>query len=316
MIWLIGCKGMLGSEVAKQLDEKKLPWVGTDREVNITDPQALLDFTNKIETAAYFPSDLKKADRKIQWIINCAAYTNVDKAEEDTELAEKLNTIGPLNIARTARSIGAKVIHISTDYVFDGQGNQPYTEVMPKAPLGVYGRTKAAGEEAIMKEMNTYYIIRTAWLYGFDGRNFVYTMTKAMNGHDSVRVVNDQKGTPTYAPDLASVILRFIEKSDNAKSFFGKNSAPAYGIYHFTNEGATTWFDFTKEIYRLGRKFGRITQECTVNPCTTEEYGANVQRPAYSVLSKEKISKALKLKIPEWQNSLEKFMKSERFRNE
>ncbi len=316
MIWLIGCKGMLGSEVAKQLDEKKLPWVGTDREVNITDPQALLDFTNKIETAAYFPSDLKKADRKIQWIINCAAYTNVDKAEEDTELAEKLNTIGPLNIARTARSIGAKVIHISTDYVFDGQGNQPYTEDMPKAPLGVYGRTKAAGEEAIMKEMNTYYIIRTAWLYGFDGRNFVYTMTKAMNGHDSVRVVNDQKGTPTYAPDLASVILRFIEKSDNAKSFFGKNSAPAYGIYHFTNEGATTWFDFTKEIYRLGRKFGRITQECTVNPCTTEEYGANVQRPAYSVLSKEKISKALKLKIPEWQNSLEKFMKSERFRNE
>ena len=316
MIWLIGCKGMLGSEVAKQLDEKKLPWVGTDREVDITDPQALLDFTNKIETAAYFPSDLKKADRKIQWIINCAAYTNVDKAEEDTELAEKLNTIGPLNIARTARSIGAKLIHISTDYVFDGQGNQPYTEDMPKAPLGVYGRTKAAGEEAIMKEMNTYYIIRTAWLYGFDGRNFVYTMTKAMNGHDSVRVVNDQKGTPTYAPDLAAVILRFKEKSDNAKSFFGKNSAPAYGIYHFTNEGATTWFDFTKEIYRLGRKFGRITQECTVNPCTTEEYGANVQRPAYSVLSKEKISKALKLKIPEWQNGLEKFMKSERFRNE
>ena len=164
--------------------------------------------------------------------------------------------------------------------------------------------------------MNTYYIIRTAWLYGFDGRNFVYTMTKAMNGHDSVRVVNDQKGTPTYAPDLASVILRFIEKSDNAKSFFGKNSAPAYGIYNFTNEGATTWFDFTREIYRLGRKFGRITQECTVNPCTTEEYGANVQRPAYSVLSKEKISKALKIKIPEWQNGLEKFMKSERFRSE
>ena len=313
MIWLIGCKGMLGSEVAKQLDEKKLPWIGTDREVDITDPQALLDFTNKIETAAYFPSDLKKADRKIQWIINCAAYTNVDKAEEDTELAEKLNAIGPLNIARTARSIGAKLIHISTDYVFDGQGSVPYTEDMQKTPLGVYGRTKAAGEDAIMKEMNTYYIIRTAWLYGFDGRNFVYTMTKAMNGHDSVRVVNDQRGTPTYAPDLAAVILRFIEKSDNAKSFFGKNSAPAYGIYNFTNEGATTWFDFTREIYRLGRKFGRITQECTVNPCTTEEYGAKVQRPAYSVLSKEKISKALKLKIPEWQNSLEKFMKSERF---
>ena len=313
MIWLIGCKGMLGSEVAKQLDEKKLPWVGTDREVDITDPQALLDFTNKIETAAYFPSDLRRADRKIQWIINCSAYTNVEKAEEEPELAEKLNATGPLNIARVARANGAKLIHISTDYVFGGNGTQPYTEDMPKAPLGVYGKTKAAGEDAIMKEMNTYYILRTAWLYGFDGRNFVYTMTKLMNSHDQICVVNDQKGTPTYAPDLAAAILKIIDKSDNAKSFFGKNSAPAYGIYHFTDEGQTNWHEFASEIYRLGRKYGRVTQDCVVNPCTTEEYGANVQRPAYSVLSKEKISKALKLKIPEWQTSLEKFIKSERF---
>ena len=313
MIWLIGCKGMLGSEVAKQLDEKKLPWVGTDSEVDITDPQALVDFTNKIETAAYFPSDLRRADRKIKWIINCAAYTNVDKAEEDTELAEKLNATGPLNIARVARSIGAKLIHISTDYVFDGNGSEPYTEDMAKAPLGVYGRTKSAGEDAIMKEMNTYYILRTAWLYGFDGRNFVYTMTNAMNSHDSVRVVNDQKGTPTYAPDLAAAILKIIDKSENAKSFFGKNSAPAYGIYHFTDEGQTNWYEFACEIYRLGRKFGKITQDCKIEACSTLEYGAKVQRPAYSVLSKAKITKALKLKIPKWQNSLEKFFKSERF---
>ena len=313
MIWLIGCKGMLGSEVAKQLDEKKLAWVGTDREVDITDPQALLDFTNKIETAAYFPSELSHNDRKIQWIINCSGYTNVEKAEEETELSEKLNVNGPLNIARTARSIGAKLIHISTDYVFDGKGTQPYTEDLPKAPLGVYGKTKAAGEDAIMKEMNTYYIIRTAWLYGYDGKNFVYTMTKVMNNHDTIRVVNDQKGTPTYAPDLASVILKFIDKNDNAKSFFGKNSAPAYGIYNFTDAGQTSWYDFATEIYRLGRKTGKITQDCKVEPCTTEEYGAKVERPAYSVLNKEKISKALKIKIPEWQNSLEKFMKNERF---
>lgn len=313
MIWLIGCKGMLGTEVAKQLDENKLPWVGTDKEVDITNPQALEDFVNKIETAAYFPSELPKQDRKIHWIINCSAYTNVDKAEEETELAEKLNAAGPLNIARTARAIGAKLIHISTDYVFGGNGTEPYTEDMPKQPLGVYGKTKAAGEDAIMKEMNTYYIIRTAWLYGFDGKNFVYTMTKAMNSHDSVRVVNDQKGTPTYAPDLAAAILRFIDKNDNAKSFFGKNSAPAYGIYHFTDAGQTTWFDFASEIYKLGRKFGRITQDCKVEPCTTEEFGANVQRPAWSVLSKDKIIKGLKIKVPEWQNSLEKFMKNERF---
>ena len=310
MIWLIGCKGMLGSEVARQLDEKKLPWVGTGKEVDITDPQALFDFTNKIETAAYFPSDLKREDRKIKWVINCAAYTNVDKAEEEAELAEKMNAFGPLNIARTARSIGAKLIHISTDYVFDGSGISPYTEDMTKSPLGVYGSTKAAGEDAIMKEMNTYYIIRTAWLYGPNGRNFVDTMINVMNSHESIRVVNDQKGSPTYTHDLAAVILRFMDKNDNAKAFFGKNSAPAYGVYHYTGDGEITWFDFAKEIYRLGRKTGKITQECTINACTTEEYGAAAPRPAYSVLSKAKITKALKIKIPDWQNSLEKYMKN------
>ncbi|MCR5188539.1 MAG: dTDP-4-dehydrorhamnose reductase [Treponema sp.] len=313
MIWLIGCKGMLGSEIAKQLDEKKLPWVGTDKEVDITNSQALTDFADSIETAAYFPSELKRSERKIKWIINCSAYTNVEKAEEDVELAEKLNAQGPLNIARVARKISAKLIHISTDYVFNGHGTSPYTEDLAKDPLGVYGRTKAAGEDAIQKEMNTYYIIRTAWLYGFDGKNFVYTMTKAMNSHDSVKVVNDQKGTPTCALDLAEVILKFIEKNDNAKSFFGKNSAPSYGIYQFTDGGETNWFEFTQEIYRLGKKYGRITQDCSVNPCTSAEYGAKVERPAYSVLSKDKIVKALKLKLPSWQQSLEKFIKNNRF---
>ncbi len=311
MIWLIGCKGMLGSEVGRQLDEIKAHWIGTDKEVDITDPQALIAFEKSVETSSYL--DASNTDKHIKWIINCSAYTNVDKAEEDVELANKLNNEGALNIARTARSIGAKLIHISTDYVFNGQGKSPYTEDMEKEPLGVYGKTKALGEDAIQKEMTQYYIIRTAWLYGYDGKNFVYTMTKLMNSHDQIRVVNDQFGTPTYAPDLAAAILRFIDKNDNAKSFFGKNSAPAYGIYHFTNEGQTNWHEFASEIYRLGRKTGRITQDCQVMPCTTEEYGAAVQRPAYSVLSKEKIAKALKLKIPEWKSSLEKFMKSDRF---
>ena len=313
MIWLIGCKGMLGSEIARQLDENKLPWIGTDREVDITSPEALASFAESIKTASYFPSDLSHQDRQIQWIINCSAYTNVDKAEEDVEIAEKLNATGPLNIARLARKIGAKLIHISTDYVFNGHGTEPYTEDMPKDPLGVYGKTKAAGEDAIKKEMNTYYIIRTAWLYGFDGKNFVYTMTKAMNSHESVKVVNDQKGSPTCAVDLAATIIKLIEKSDKAKGLFGKGSAPAYGIYQYTNGGETTWYDFTTEIYRLGKKFGRITQNCTVNPCTTEEYGAKVERPAYSVLSKDKIIKELKLKIPSWEASLEKFIKNNRF---
>ena len=314
MIWLIGCNGMLGREVARQLKENNLSFVGTDKEVDITNPDALDAYQKNVMTSFYsLDSKLPESEKSISWIINCSAYTNVDKAEEDTELAAKLNTEGPLNIARVARKLGAKLIHISTDYVFGGDGNEPYTENMEKHPLGVYGKTKADGEDAIEKEMVQYYILRTAWLYGFEGINFVYTMTKAMNSHDSVRVVNDQKGTPTCAVDLAEVILKLIDKNNNAKSFFGKNSAPSYGIYQFTDGGETNWFEFTKEIYALGKKYGRITQDCTINPCTSAEYGAKVERPSYSVLSKDKIVKALKLKLPSWQQSLEKFIKNNRF---
>jgi len=314
MIWLIGCKGMLGSEIAKQLDESKMPWVGTDREVDITSLEALENYAASLRTSSYYPSTLSHKDRQINWIINCSGYTNVEKAEEDVELANQLNNKGAQNIARLSRSLNAKLIHISTDYVFGGKGTSPYKEDDEKNPLGVYGKTKLDGELAIQKEMNTYYIIRTAWLYGFDGKNFVYTMTNAMNNRDSVKVVNDQKGTPTCAVDLASVVLKFIEKSEKATSFFGKNSAPSYGIYHFTNLGETNWFEFTQEIYKFGKKFNRITSDCEINSCTTEEYGAKVERPAYSVLSKDKIMKELKIKIPTWQQSLEKFIKDERFK--
>ena len=314
MIWLIGCKGMLGSEVARQLDEKKAHWVGTDKEVDITDAEALAAFEKSVETSSYL--DTTSTDKHIKWIINCSAYTNVDKAEEEPELADRLNNLGALYIARTARRIGAKLIHISTDYVFGGNGKEPYTEDMEKNPLGVYGKTKSDGEDAIQKEMTQFYILRTAWLYGYDGKNFVYTMTNLMNSHDQIRVVNDQKGTPTCAVDLASVILKIIEKSDNATEAFGKHSAPTPGIYHFTNAGETTWYNFATEIYHFGRKYGRIKNECKVNACTTEEYGATVQRPAYSVLSKDKICRELKIKLPEWRVSLEKFIKGERFKSE
>lgn len=313
MIWLIGCKGMLGSEIARQLEENKLIWVGTDQEVDITNPDDLISFAKSIATSSYFPSSIPHSEREIKWIINCAAYTNVEKAEEDEELASKLNYEGPLNIARVARKIGAKLIHLSTDYVFGGNGTEPYKESDEKNPLGVYGKTKLAGEEAIQKEMNTYYIFRTAWLYGFDGKNFVYTMTKAMNDKDSVKVVNDQFGTPTCAVDLAEVIIKLISKSEKATSVIGKNSPPAFGIYHFTNAGETTWYDFAKAIYKYGKKRGHITNRCEINPCSTSEYGAKVERPAYSVLSKDKITKELKIKIPDWEQSLDRFMKNRRF---
>lgn len=314
MIWLIGCNGMLGREVARQLKEQGLAFTGTDKEVDITDAAALENFTKTLTTSFYnLDSKLTDAEKKIDWIINCSAYTNVDKAEEEPELAEKLNAEGPLNIARVARKQGSKLIHISTDYVFDGEGTTPYTEDMPKNPTGVYGRTKALGEDAIEKEMVQYYILRTAWLYGFEGKNFVYTMTNAMNSRDSVKVVSDQAGTPTCAVDLAEVIVKIILKTKNATGLFGTKSAPAFGIYHFTNEGQTNWHEFAQYIYKFGKKAKHITSNCEVNSCTTEEYGSKVHRPAYSVLSKEKITKELNIKIPDWKKSLEKFIKDKRF---
>ena len=205
MIWLIGCNGMLGTELGRQLTANGFNWVGSDRDVDITDPVALENFADSHDSSAGTTGNTAASGNipgKITWIINCAAYTAVDKAESDVELCKKLNEDGPRNIARAARHVGAKLIHISTDYVFDGTGSTPYTEDMAKKPIGVYGETKAAGEDAIQKEMTQYYILRTAWLYGFDGKNFVYTMTNAMNSRDSVKVVADQKGSPTCAIDL------------------------------------------------------------------------------------------------------------------
>ena len=287
-IWLIGCKGMLGTEIARQLSENKLDFVGTDIDVDITNPQALAEFVK---------------GKDISYIINCSAYTAVDKAESDADFAKKLNEDGPRNIANLANQIHAKMIHISTDYVFDGTGTEPYTEDMPVAPIGVYGRTKAAGEAAVRQNLREYYIIRTAWLYGWAGRNFVYTMIKAMNTHDSVKVVNDQKGTPTFAGDLANVIIQIINKDD-----------VPYGTYHCTDLGEITWWDFTNEIKKQGIELGLITnKECAVNPCSTDDYPTPAKRPAYSVLSKDKIQKTLGMSLPEWKSSLNVFLKSSQF---
>lgn len=288
MIWLIGSKGMLGTEIARQLSENKMDFVGTDIDVDITNIDALRCFAK---------------GKRINWIINCAAYTAVDKAESDTELADKLNNIAPGNIAKVAKEIGAKIIHISTDYVFDGTGNTPRTEDMPIAPIGVYGVTKAAGEKSVIENTKDYYILRTAWLYCWHGKNFVYTMIRAMNTHDAVKVVADQKGTPTFAGDLADVILKIIEKGN-----------VPYGIYHCTDLGEITWYDFTVEIKKQGIEAGWITnKDCVVNQCTTDEYPTPAKRPAYSVLDKTKIQKALGITLPQWQESLNKFLTSSLF---
>ena len=291
MVWLIGCKGMLGTEIARQLTENKIEFVGTDIDVDITNPQALATFVK---------------GKGIKYIINCSAYTAVDKAESDADFAKKLNEDGPRNIANLANQIHAKMIHISTDYVFDGTGKEPYTEEMPIAPIGVYGKTKADGETAVRDSLDEHYIIRTAWLYGWAGKNFVYTMIKAMNTHDSVKVVNDQKGTPTFAGDLANVVIQIINKEN-----------VPYGTYHCTDLGEITWWDFTNEIKKQGVELGVITnKECVVNPCSTDEYPTPAKRPAYSVLCKDKIQKTLGVQLPFWKDSLSVFLRSDLFDNE
>ncbi|MDY2844496.1 MAG: dTDP-4-dehydrorhamnose reductase [Treponema sp.] len=290
MIWIIGCNGMLGTELCRLLKENKIDFEGTDRSVDITDFSSLEKFA---------------AGKKIDFIVNCAAYTAVDKAESESVLAEKLNVEGPRNIARLAKKIGAKLIHISTDYVFDGTASSPLTEDLPISPIGVYGKTKAGGEKAVQEETSEYYILRTAWLYGWDGKNFVYTMIRAMNTHPAVKVVNDQKGTPTFCGDLAEVILKITKKNI------------PYGIYHVTDLGEISWWNFAVEIKKQGIEQGLITNpDCAVNPCTTADYPTPAKRPAYSVLSKEKIQSALGTNLPDWKESLRVFMKSSLFNKE
>lgn len=294
-VWVIGRNGMLGSQVCRTLSENKVEFLGTDSDVSILDYTALEGFA---------------AGKKISFIVNCAAYTAVDKAESDVDFARKLNADGPRNIARLAKKLEVPFLHISTDYVFDGNASSPITEDAPIKPIGVYGATKAEGEKAIAEEIDDFYILRTAWLYGWSGRNFVYTMIRAMNTHDSVKVVNDQKGTPTNCVTLAHVILRIIEKRA------GGENVPN-GIYHVTDLGEITWFDFTKEIFAQGVECGLITNKnCVINPCTTEEYPTPAKRPAYSVLDKTKVQETLGIALPDWRESLAGFFGSGMFDGE
>lgn len=225
MIWLIGNKGMLGTDVEILLKKEGMDYIASDQEIDITNVEELQKFAQS---------------KPITWIINCAAYTAVDKAEDEPELAFKINSDGPQNIAEIANQKSAKLIHISTDYVFDGIKEDAYTEADAPNPLGVYGASKLLGEENIQNNLNEYFILRTAWLYGKNGNNFVYTMLRLFKERDEISVVDDQYGSPTYVQDLAVAILAIIHFNSDA-----------YGIYHFTNEGKITWYDFAREIHRI-----------------------------------------------------------------
>ena len=297
MIWLVGNKGMLGSEISRLLKYSSVPFAGTDLEVDISSLDALQSYA----------AGKKKEGKKIEWIINCAAYTAVDRAEDDVETCRRLNVEGAANIARCAKEINAKVLHFSTDYVFDGRGpegeggERPYLEDDKTNPIGVYGLSKRDGEDKILAACAEAYIVRTAWLYGAYGNNFVNSMLRLMNEKDEIRVVNDQRGSPTWARDLAMAVLAFIKAEDIGLDV-------PFGIYHYTNEGNISWYDLACEIYRQGREMGIIGKDCIVRPCTSAEYPSRVKRPAYSVMDKSKIKKTMQIKIPDWNASLRGYL--------
>lgn len=275
-ILVTGANGQLGNEMKRVAASSRHRFTFTGiGELDITDPSAV-----------------QQAAHGMQAIVNCAAYTNVDQAEEEEDKARLINATATKHLATAAQQTGALLIHISTDYVFGGQGNTPYPEDAPTHPLGVYGQTKREGELAIAASGCRAIILRTAWLYSIHGHNFVKTMRNLMSSRDQLHVVFDQVGTPTYAGDLADAISAILD-SDPGDDLLG--------TYHYTNEGVCSWYDFAMAIRGLSG-LGR----CAIHPCHSNEFPSKVTRPAFSVLDKTKIRHAFGLDIPHWHESLKK----------
>jgi len=274
-ILVTGSNGQLGSEmVALQPQETHHQWFNLDiNELDITDKNAVEQFV---------------VNNKIDGIINCAAYTNVDKAEEDVALCYKVNRDAPQYLAQAIEKVGGFIIHISTDYVFDGTNNIPYTEQDKPNPVTIYGKSKIEGEQYVCESCKQHIIIRTAWVYSSYGKNFVKTMIKLGEEKPSLGVIFDQIGSPTYARDLAKAIITIV------------NQGIKPGIYNFSNEGVISWYDFTKHIHQLAN----ITS-CKVAPIHTADYPTLAQRPHFSVLDKTKIKNTYNIEIPYWRDSLE-----------
>lgn len=275
-ILITGCNGQLGNEIQLlQAQYAQHTWFNTDvNELDITDKAAIERFVEENE---------------IGGIVNCAAYTAVDKAESDPQLARKLNAEAPAFLAEVVGKRGGWMVQVSTDYVFNGTKHTPYVETDEPCPNSVYGQTKLEGEQAVSKFCPNAMIIRTAWLYSEFGNNFVKTMIRLGREREQLGVIFDQVGTPTYAHDLAMVIMTAIDKGIKP------------GVYHFSNEGVTSWYDFTKSIHRLAG-----INTCQVSPLHTAEYPTPACRPAYSVLDKTKIKAAYGIEIPHWEESLAK----------
>ena len=273
-ILVTGCNGQLGREIQKEYENDGAMLICTDvGDLDISDNEQVMRYVRDLQPDV---------------IMNCAAYTAVDACENEWDLAYRINAIGPRNLAIAARETGAKLMHISTDYVFEGNAHEPYTEFDEVHPVSAYGKTKLEGERFVQQFAERYFILRTAWLYG-EGNNFANTMLRLAESHDEVRVVCDQFGSPTSAAELAKVMHR-LEPTEN------------YGLFHATCEGSCSWADFAEEIFRLAGKTTKVTR------VTTEEYGSTTKRPAYSVLDNYMLRLTTGARMADWKDALRAYL--------
>lgn len=275
-VFVTGVKGQLGHDVVNELTKRGIESIGVDiEEMDITDAEIVKQVITQSAPDA---------------VVHCAAYTAVDAAEENEAVCRKVNADGTRNIAEVCRSLDIKMLYLSTDYVFDGKGERPWEPEDERHPLNVYGQTKYEGELAIQENLEKYFIVRIAWVFGVNGSNFIKTMLKLSQTHKRITVVNDQYGSPTYTYDLARLLVDMI-------------LTDKYGIYHATNEGVCSWYEFACEIF----KKADIPME--VVSVTTEEYGAKAKRPANSRMNRDKLTQNGFDKLPPWQDALERYLK-------
>ena len=274
-VLVTGTKGQLGYDVVKELEKRGYTAVAVDiEEMDITDAGSV---------------DQVITEAGVEAVIHCAAYTAVDAAEENEELCRKVNAEGTENIAKVCKKLDLKMIYISTDYVFDGKGERPWEPDDERHPLNMYGQTKYEGELAVEKYLEKYFIVRIAWVFGVNGKNFIKTMLKLSETHSELNVVDDQVGSPTYTYDLAVLLVDMVETEK-------------YGRYHATNEGLCTWYEFAKEIFR------QADVDIKVNPVSSEMFPAKATRPKNSRMSKEKLEENEFHRLPTWQNALERYL--------
>lgn len=275
-VFVTGVKGQLGYDVVKELEKRGLEAIGVDiDEMDITDAASVDEVITKANPDA---------------VIHCAAYTAVDAAEDNIDLCRRVNADGPMNIAKVCKKLDIPMVQISTDYVFDGQGTRPWEPDDACGPLSVYGLTKYEGEQAVISTLDKYFIVRIAWVFGINGKNFVKTMLNLGQTRDYLTVVNDQFGSPTYTYDLAKLLVDMVQ-SDK------------YGIYHATNEGVCTWYEFACEIFKMAG------MNVKVDPVTSDNYPTKAKRPSNSRMSKDKLTENGFERLPRWQDALERYLK-------